>query len=417
MLEALIALAALAGNTVVAAATTDAWEAARRKFAWLLGRGDQDKTKAAERRLEDTHDRLTSAAGADLERVRAALEAQWVTRLTDLLEDDAGVEAELRGVVEEEIRAQLPAETVAAANHAVAAGRDVNISASGGRGRRRGGAARGCGAAGPYPAGPGGRLAGSGPSGSFEARGQRWPATSEPRSARWYSSGRKWLSCRCRLIPARCCWQGGRSCWRTWMSGCPAVMVRGHGWWRCTGWAGRGRLVWRWSMRTAIWPRWGWRGSFHAEDPALLEAEFARLAAQLGVREVVDARDPVDSVHARLAAFRAGWLLVFDSALGQDAVQRNLCATTGKGRVLITSQSVVWAPGWAVEIPMLDTEVAAGFLVNRTGDPGGRAATDLAEGLGRAPAGAESRPRPTSTRPGSPWPGSSRCSGTARRTC
>ena len=131
MLEALIALAALAGNTVVAAATTDAWEAARRKFAWLLGRGDQDKTKAAERRLEDTHDQLTSAAGADLERVRAALEAQWVTRLTDLLEDDAGVEAELRGVVEE-IRAQLPAETVAAADHAVAAGRDVNISASGG---------------------------------------------------------------------------------------------------------------------------------------------------------------------------------------------------------------------------------------------------------------------------------------------
>ena len=123
---------------------------------------------------------------------------------------------------------------------------------------------------------------------------------------------------------------------------------------------------------------------FHAEDPALLEAEFARLAAQLGVREVVDARDPVDSVHARLAAFRAGWLLVFDSALGQDAVQRFL-PPAGKGRVLITSQSVVWAPGWAVEIPMLDTEVAAGFLVNRTGDPGGRAATDLAEGLGGLP--------------------------------
>ena len=64
MLEALIALAALAGNTVVAAATTDAWEAARRKFARLLGRGDPDKTKAAERRLEDTRDQLTKAAGA-----------------------------------------------------------------------------------------------------------------------------------------------------------------------------------------------------------------------------------------------------------------------------------------------------------------------------------------------------------------
>jgi hypothetical protein len=129
MLEALLALAALAGNTVVAAATTDAWEAARRQFARLLGRGDPDKAKAAERRLEQTHDQLTNAAGEDLERVRAALEAQWVTRLADLLEDDPAVEAELRAVVEE-IRSQLPAGTVAAADHSVAAGRDVNISAS-----------------------------------------------------------------------------------------------------------------------------------------------------------------------------------------------------------------------------------------------------------------------------------------------
>jgi hypothetical protein len=131
MLEALIALAALAGNTVVAAATTDAWEAARRKFARLLGRGDPDKAEVAQRRLQETHDQLTNTAGEDLERVRAALEARWVTRLTDLLEDDPGVEAELRAVVEE-IRAQLPAGTVVAADHAVAAGRDVNISASGG---------------------------------------------------------------------------------------------------------------------------------------------------------------------------------------------------------------------------------------------------------------------------------------------
>jgi hypothetical protein len=42
--ETLMALAALAGNTVVAAATTDVWEAARRGFARLLGRGDPDRT-------------------------------------------------------------------------------------------------------------------------------------------------------------------------------------------------------------------------------------------------------------------------------------------------------------------------------------------------------------------------------------
>jgi len=129
--EALVALAALAGNTVVTAAVTDAWEAARKGFARLLGRGDPAKTRLAEERLAETHDQLAEAAGADLERTQAALEARWVTRLADLLEEDPGVEADLRTLVQE-IQAQLPAGTVSAADHAVAAGRDVNITASGG---------------------------------------------------------------------------------------------------------------------------------------------------------------------------------------------------------------------------------------------------------------------------------------------
>ena len=131
MLEALIALAALPGNTVVAAATTDAWEACRRGFARLLGRGDASKTELAEQRLAETHTQLTTAAGAELERARAAQEAQWVTRLTDLLEEDPGLAAELQSLVEE-IQARLPAGVVSAADHSVAAGGDVNISAAGG---------------------------------------------------------------------------------------------------------------------------------------------------------------------------------------------------------------------------------------------------------------------------------------------
>ena len=86
--ESLMALAALAGNTVVTAATTDAWEAARRGFARLLGRGDPQRTAVAERRLGQTHEQLTGVTGADLESAQAALEAQWVTRLADLLEED-----------------------------------------------------------------------------------------------------------------------------------------------------------------------------------------------------------------------------------------------------------------------------------------------------------------------------------------
>ena len=135
LVAALMALAALAGNTVVTAAVTDAWESARKRLAPLLGRGDPAKTKLAERRLAETHDQLVEANGADVERIRAELEAQWVTRMRDLLEEDPGVEADLRALVEE-IQAHLPAGTVSAADHAVAAGRDVSITASSGELRR-----------------------------------------------------------------------------------------------------------------------------------------------------------------------------------------------------------------------------------------------------------------------------------------
>lgn len=52
-----------------------------------------------------------------------------------------------------------------------------------------------------------------------------------------------------------------------------------------------------------------------AEDPMVLEAGFARLAAQLGAAGgLLEARDPVAFVHAVLAASPVPWLLVFDNA-------------------------------------------------------------------------------------------------------
>ena len=57
----------------------------------------------------------------------------------------------------------------------------------------------------------------------------------------------------------------------------------------------------------------------------------------------------------------------------------------GRGRVLITSQNQIWPPGQALDVPVLDTEVAADFLVSRTGDPDGQAARDLAAELGGLP--------------------------------
>jgi hypothetical protein len=126
--ESLTALTALAGQTVVTAAVTDAWEACRHGFAQLLGRGDMMQVQVAERRLDETRDQLTGPAGADLERARALLGGQWRTRLADLLEEDPAAEAELRVLVQE-IQAALPAGMVSAADHALAAGRDVNIKA------------------------------------------------------------------------------------------------------------------------------------------------------------------------------------------------------------------------------------------------------------------------------------------------
>ena len=123
---------------------------------------------------------------------------------------------------------------------------------------------------------------------------------------------------------------------------------------------------------------------FSAEDPAVLAAEFGVLAAELAVREVVDPRDPVASVQAVLARQAAGWLVVFDNATDLATVQRFI-PPAGPGRVVITSQNQHWPPGWAMQVPVLDVEVAAGFLVARTGDADRAAARELAAGLGGLP--------------------------------
>ena len=123
---------------------------------------------------------------------------------------------------------------------------------------------------------------------------------------------------------------------------------------------------------------------FPAEDPAVLAAEFGVLAAQLGAREVVDPRDPVASVHAVLARQQAGWLVVFDNVPDRAAVEP-FVPPAGPGRVLITTQNQHWPPGQALDVPVLDREVAADFLVNRTGDPDRAAARELAAELGGLP--------------------------------
>jgi len=126
----LVALAALAGRTVVAAAATDVWEEAKRGFARLLGRGDQNRAKIAERRLDETREQLEGVPAPELDQARAQLAAAWQTRLVDLLEEHPDAAGDLQALVDH-IQAELPA-AASAAGHAVAAARDVNITASDG---------------------------------------------------------------------------------------------------------------------------------------------------------------------------------------------------------------------------------------------------------------------------------------------
>jgi hypothetical protein len=123
---------------------------------------------------------------------------------------------------------------------------------------------------------------------------------------------------------------------------------------------------------------------FAAENPTVLAAEFGELAAQLGVQDVADTRDPVAWVHNVLAAFSAGWLLVFDNAPDLASVERFL-PPAGPGRILITSQNPNWPHGQPLAVPVLETEVAADFLITRTGDPDRLAGRELASELDGLP--------------------------------
>jgi tetratricopeptide (TPR) repeat protein len=120
-----------------------------------------------------------------------------------------------------------------------------------------------------------------------------------------------------------------------------------------------------------------------AGNPTALSAGFNDLAAQLGARDLLVTGDPVAQVHSVLAARRGDWLLIFDNAPGVAALQ-GVLPPAGHGKVLITSQDPHW-PGRALDVPVLDQDVAATFLVTRTGSAEQAAAEELAAELGGLP--------------------------------
>jgi hypothetical protein len=126
----LVALATLAGNAVVTAVTTDAWESLKGKFVHVLGRGNPKSEQLAEGRLEETREVLARASDTDLDRVRAAQADRWAGRLADFLEESPDAADELQRLVDE-VQA-LPPGVVSAADHSIAAGRDMTIRAEDG---------------------------------------------------------------------------------------------------------------------------------------------------------------------------------------------------------------------------------------------------------------------------------------------
>ena len=123
---------------------------------------------------------------------------------------------------------------------------------------------------------------------------------------------------------------------------------------------------------------------FTADDSTVLEAEFGELAAQLGVRDIADTRDPVASVHGMLATFPAEWLLIFDNVPDRASIERFL-PPAGPGRILITSQNPSWPHGQALEVQLLGPEAAADFVITRTGDQDRQAAQELVGVMDRLP--------------------------------
>ena len=93
------ALAALAGNTIVAAAVTDAFDGLRAQVARIFGRGAPDSR--IQRRLDETREQMAAAAPGDLDSARMAQLRQWQTRLVDLIADHPEAADELRTLIAE----------------------------------------------------------------------------------------------------------------------------------------------------------------------------------------------------------------------------------------------------------------------------------------------------------------------------
>lgn len=128
--QALTALAAAGGSSVVQAAGTDAWAGLRQAIARWFGRGSDQREQAQLERLDQTAGELDAANAASVEELRTRQQTAWQTRIEDLLENLDETE---RARAADQLRAVLTQHTphgdVSAGWGGLTAGSNVDIRA------------------------------------------------------------------------------------------------------------------------------------------------------------------------------------------------------------------------------------------------------------------------------------------------
>ena len=122
------------------------------------------------------------------------------------------------------------------------------------------------------------------------------------------------------------------------------------------------------------------------DEPATLVADYASLAAELGLPTASDRNQQQNLTSVRKWLDQnSGWLLIFDNAEAPSAV-RELLPQAATGHVLITSRNPNWRGCAAtLKLSLLDPDDAAGFLARRTAQADRDAAARIAEELGFLP--------------------------------
>ena len=124
----------------------------------------------------------------------------------------------------------------------------------------------------------------------------------------------------------------------------------------------------------------------HAEEPATLAADYAKLAIELDLleHEATEQAIQIQAVRNWLEQ-HSDWLLIFDNAEERHDI-RHYVPQTGNGHVLITSRNPIWdGLGTTLSIEVMQPEEALAFLAKRTDDPNPQAAATLAKTLGYLP--------------------------------